>query len=78
MIADISRLIFGMLIVLFHKPISEWILARERELIMWFGHHGLHMPEMPSTDFAHNLYFCIGIFVAFFSMARIWSALLIH
>ena len=77
MIVDLFRLLLGLVIALFHKPIADWILAREREMAMWFANHGLNIPEFPSSGAAQNLYFCIGIFVAFFSMARIWAELLI-
>ena len=33
---------------------------------------GIKLPEFPSPQFAHNLYFVIGVLVAVISMARIY------
>lgn len=78
MIADLFRLLLGLLIIFLHRPIADWILRREQEMASWFSHHGVNLPEFPSNDFAHNLYFCIGIFMACFSMARIWMEVLVR
>ena len=75
MVADFARLVLGLVVALFHRPIAHFIMEREHVLDSFFRRHGVHFPEPPSEATMHNIYFCLGLFIALFSMARIWLAL---
>jgi hypothetical protein len=75
MIADFARLVLGLIVALFHRPIAHFILDREHALDGFFRRHGVHFPEPPSEATMHNIYFGLGLFISLFSMARIWLAL---
>jgi hypothetical protein len=72
MIVELARLFLGLLIVLFHRPIADFILRQEQHMASILSQRGLRLPQFPSPQFAHNLYFFIGVFVAVISMARIY------
>lgn len=75
MIADLARLVLGLIVALFHRPIARFIMDREHALDGFFRRHGVHFPEPPSEATMHNIYFCLGLFISLFSMARIWLSL---
>lgn len=75
MIADFARVVLGLVVALFHRPIAAFIMDREHALDGFFRRHGVHFPEPPSEATMHNIYFCLGLFISLFSMARIWLAL---
>ena len=75
MIADFARLVLGLVVALFHRPIAQFIMEREQALDGFFRRRGVHFPEPPSEATMHNIYFCLGLFISLFSMARIWLAL---
>jgi len=72
MSVEITRLLLGLLIALFHRPIADYILEHERSLVIMFRQRGLAFPATPSTETVRNVYFFIGIFVAVFEIVRIW------
>jgi hypothetical protein len=72
MIVELARLMFGLVIVLFHRPIADFILRQEQHMAAILSQRGMRLPQFPSPQFAHNLYFCIGVVVAVLSMARIY------
>ena len=74
MVVDVARLIFGLLIVAFHRPIAEFILREEERLVVLFRSRGVPLPRI-STQTAHNLYFGLGMFVCLFSLVRLWTTL---
>lgn len=74
-VADFAHLALGLVVALFHRPIANFIMEREHALDSFFRRHGVHFPEPPSQSTLHNIYFCLGLFISLFSMARIWLAL---
>ena len=72
MIIELARLALGLLIIVFHKPVADFILDRERELAAILSRRGIELPAFPSTKFAHDLYFCIGTLVTMVSLAQLW------
>ena len=72
MIVDIARLVLGLLVMLFHQPLANFIMARERTLDRILRSRGVRFPEPPSESMAHNIYFGLGVFICVISMARIW------
>jgi len=75
MVADIARLVLGLLIVAFHRPVAEYILVQERQLVGLLRSRGLRVPGVPTTATAHNIYFALGMFVCLLSLARLWMAM---
>ncbi len=74
MAIELARLGVGLLILLFHRQIADYILAQERMIVGLFRQRGLNM-WCPSTESARNIYFCLGAFVALYEIVRIWLQL---
>jgi hypothetical protein len=73
MAIEIARLCLGLLIVAFHKRIADFILERERSLVVTLRSQGLPLPVAPNTQTARNLYFGIGIFIVLVEWLRIYQ-----
>ncbi len=73
---ELTRLAFGFLLLIFHRPIADYILKQERALVLIFRQRGLRFPFAPDTETMHNIYFILGTFVILYELARIW--LLLH
>ena len=72
MIVEITRLLLGVLIAVFHRPLAMKVMQQERALDSYFRRRGVYLPAPPSDNTAQNLYFLIGIFICLFEAARIW------
>lgn len=75
MLAEISRLVLGLLIALFHQPLADFMLRQERVLVVMFRQRGVPYPATPTTATARNVYFGIGILLAMYELVRIWMLL---
>lgn len=75
MAIELTRMGIGLLILLFHRQIADYILAQERSLVAIFHQRGLPLPAAPSTETGRNIYFGLGTFVVLVQMFRIWTAL---
>jgi hypothetical protein len=56
-----------------HRRIADFILDRERSLVLVFRQRGLPLPAAMSTATARNLYFGVGIFVVLVELLRIYQ-----
>jgi hypothetical protein len=74
MAIELTRLGVGILILLFHRQIADYILEQERAIVGLFRQRGLSLP-CPSTEGARTIYFCMGAFVALYECGRIWLQL---
>jgi hypothetical protein len=72
MLMEIARLTLGLLMALFHRPVADFMLERERSLVITLRQRGLPVPAAPTQETARTMYFCIGIFMAAWELARIW------
>lgn len=72
MIVEITRLLLGLLIAIFHRPLASMIMQHERALDGYFRSRGVQLPAPPSDATAQNMYFVIGIFIALIEAGRIW------
>lgn len=72
MIVEVTRLLLGVLIAVFHRPLANTIMYHERTLDMFFRQRGFRFPAPPSDATAQNLYFVIGIFICLFEVGKIW------
>ncbi len=75
MVVEITRLVLGLLIALFHRPIADFVLMQERALVIAFRQRGVPLPAAPTTETARTVYFVIGILLAMFEIIRIWMLL---
>jgi len=69
---EITRLVIGLAIALFHRPIADFMLEQETSLVVLFRQRGLMVPSVPRRSTVHTLYFLTGIGIALFEVARIW------
>jgi hypothetical protein len=75
MVVEITRLVLGVLIAIFHRPLANTIMAKERTLDGYFRRRGISLPEPPSDAVAQNLYFGIGIFICLVEAGKIWLSI---
>lgn len=72
MLVELTRLMLGVLIAVFHRPIASRIMRQERAIDSYFRQRGISLPAPLSNNTAENLYFFIGIFICLAEAARIW------
>ncbi len=72
MAIELTRLGFGLLLLVFHGPIADFMLERERALVVLFRERGVPVPAAPTTETARNIYFCLATFVVLWQAAKIW------
>lgn len=72
LVIEIMRLSLGLLIAAFHRPIADFVMPHERQLVALFRSRGLPMPDVVKESTAYNVYFTLGIGVALVEMARIY------
>jgi hypothetical protein len=70
---EIARLLLGLMIAACHRRIADFIMERERSLVLTFRARGVPLPAALSTETAHNLYFGVGIFVVLVELLRIYQ-----
>ncbi len=70
---EIARLLLGLVIAACHRRIADFILERERSLVLSFRQRGVPLPAVLSTETAHNLYFGVGIFIVLVELLRIYQ-----
>ena len=72
MIIELARIVLGVVMVCFHKPIAQFMHVREQELTTFLVQRGLKVPTFPSVGVTTDVYFCLGIVVFLLSVARLW------
>ncbi len=70
---EIARLLLGLLIAACHRQIADFVLERERSLVLMLRQRGVPLPPALSTETARNLYFGIGIFIVLIELLRIYQ-----
>lgn len=73
MILEVLRLVLGLLLAGFHKPIADFISEREQRLVLAFRERGMPLPAALAKEAARTLYFWVGIFIALVEMLRIYQ-----
>jgi hypothetical protein len=73
MMVEVARLLLGLSIALFYRPIASRIVYQERVLDTYFRSRGLRLPPPLSERTAENLYFWIGVGICLIEAARIWT-----
>jgi hypothetical protein len=74
MLMEFWRLGFGLLLVVFHREIADFILRQEESLVAIFRSRGMAMPLF-SRETIRNVYFLLGVSIAVLEMLRIWLTL---
>lgn len=74
MLLEFWRLGFGLLVVVFHREIADYILRHEESLVALFRSRGMPMPLL-SRETIRNVYFLLGISIAVLEILRIWLTL---
>jgi hypothetical protein len=72
---EFARLLLGLMIAAGHRPIADFIVERERAVVVTFRQLGVPVPAAMSTETARNLYFGVGIFVVLVELLRIYQIL---
>jgi hypothetical protein len=75
MALELARLLLGLLIAVFHRPLASRIMEQERALDACLRSRGLNFPAPLSDSAAQTLYFLIGIFICLLQAGRIWLAM---
>ena len=75
MVVEVTRLLLGVLIAIFHKPLASLIMEQERALDTFFRRRGVNFPTPPSDATAQTLYFFIGIFLCLLEAGKIWVSM---
>ena len=75
MVVELIRLLLGLALAWFHRPIADYVIEQERSLVALAGQRGLRLPAVPSIESGRSIYFGLGIFVAVVQLARIYLAL---
>lgn len=70
---EFARLLLGLLIAACYRRIADFIMERERSLVLTMRERGVPLPAAMSTETAHNLYFGVGIFVVLVELLRIYE-----
>ncbi len=70
---EIARLLLGLLIAAWHRRIADFIMDRERSLVLILRQRGVPLPPALNTETARNLYFGIGIFIVLVELLRIYQ-----
>jgi len=74
MTVELVRLVVGLAILIFYRRIAEFMMARERALVVLFRQRGVPVPLLTESA-AENLYFGLAMFVCLLQFVRIWGLL---
>ena len=75
MIVEVTFLVLALLVLFFHKQVGDFVLEQEKQLAARLTQRGIFVPEFPSGEFAHDLYFVIGVVVAVATSIQIYVSL---
>jgi hypothetical protein len=73
MALEIARLLLGLMIMACHRRIADFIMERERSLVLTLRERGVPLPAAMGTETARNLYFGVGIFVVLVELLRLYQ-----
>lgn len=75
---ELLRLLMGLLLAGFHRPVSDFIVEQEHAFAGLAQRGGLRLPAPLSVETSRNLFFCMGILIALLQIARIWMTYVKH
>lgn len=74
MAVELVRLAVGLAMLIFYRRIAEYIMVRERALVVLFRQRGVPLPLLTERT-TENIYFGLAIFVCLLQFVRIWTML---
>jgi len=75
MYPEFLKIAVGLALMVFHRPIADYLVEQERMLVVLFRQRGVPVPAPPTTETCGNIYFAIGAFIVMFQIGRIWLML---
>jgi len=72
MIIELSRILLGVALVCFHRPIAQFMHAREQELTGFLRQRGMKVPAFSNINAITDAYFCLGVVAFLLAVARLW------
>ena len=72
MLLELVRLVLGLILAMFHRPVSDFILEQDRALAGLVRSRGIPIPAPLTTETSRTLFFLLGIGVALAQIARIY------
>ncbi len=72
MLLEIARLLLGLTLAAFHRPVSDFILEQDRAFTGMVRRGGIRLPDGLSMEASRNIFFILGILIALAQMARIY------
>jgi hypothetical protein len=75
MIVEFTRLLIGVLLMAFHRPVADYVLDLDHVFASMLRSRGMKFPAPPRQSTMHTIYFCLGIFVCLLSLMRIYTSL---
>jgi hypothetical protein len=69
---ELLRLMLGLILAAFHRPVSDFILEQEHALTGLARRGGIPIPAPLSLETSRTLFFSMGILVALLQIARIY------
>ena len=69
---EIARLMMGLVLAAFHRPIADFIVEQDRTLTALVRRGGVNLPQGFSLETSRTVFFFLGILVALAQMARIY------
>ena len=72
---EFARLLLGLIAAAYHRQIADFMVERERLLVVVFRERGVPMPAAMRSETARNVYFWIGIFIVAMELMRIFQML---
>jgi hypothetical protein len=75
MLLEFTRVLLGLTIALFHVQLADFLRKQDHALAVAFRERGFPLPGALPKQTAHNLFFVLGVFIALYTLARIWLTL---
>ena len=72
MVLEIARLMMGLVLAAFHRPVADFIVQQDRLLTALVRRGGVNLPQGFSLETSRTLFFFLGILIALAQMARIY------
>jgi hypothetical protein len=72
MIIEVSRILLGVALVCFHRPIAAFMHAREQELTGFLRQRGVNVPAFRNVDTITDAYFCLGVAAFLLAVGSLW------
>ena len=74
MMVEFLRLIFGLILMAFHRPIADFFVELDHGFTAILRSKGLQVPMPPRQSIMHTFYFCLGMMVCVVTMMKIYVA----